>query len=35
MLEDGKTIRAKIGAMYHKIHKCGLKGATNLFHTGW
>lgn len=35
MLEDGKTIRSKIGAMYHKIHKCGLKGATNLFHTGW
>ena len=35
MLEDGKTVRAKIGAMYHKIHKCGLKGATNLFHTGW
>ncbi|WP_375561363.1 hypothetical protein ACE193_02085 [Bernardetia sp. OM2101] len=35
MLEDGRTIRSKIGAMYHKIHKCGLKGATNLFHTGW
>lgn len=35
MLEDGKTIRSKIGAMYHKIHNCGLKGATNLFHTGW
>ncbi len=35
MLEDGKTIRKKVGAMYHKIHKCGIKGATNLFHTGW
>lgn len=35
MLEDGKMIRSKVGAMYHKIHKCGLKGATNLFHTGW
>ncbi|WP_291727263.1 hypothetical protein [Bernardetia sp.] len=35
MLEDGASIRKKIGAMYHKIHNCGLKGATNLFHTGW
>ncbi len=29
------TIRTSAGAAYHKYQKCGIKGATNLFKTGW
>ena len=28
-------IRTAAGAAYHKYQKCGIKGATNLFRTGW
>jgi hypothetical protein len=33
--EDGTAIRSRVGAAYHKYQKCGLRGATNLFTTGW
>lgn len=29
------AIRTAAGAAYHKYQKCGIKGATNLFKTGW
>jgi hypothetical protein len=28
-------LRNSVGAAYHKYQQCGLKGATNLFCTGW
>ncbi len=33
--EEGSEIRASAGKAYHKFQKCGLKGATKLFKTGW
>ncbi|MEM6268765.1 MAG: hypothetical protein AAF998_04975 [Bacteroidota bacterium] len=33
--ENGAEIRTAVGAAYHKYQKCGLKGATRLFRTGW
>lgn len=35
MGESGAAIRKSAGAAYHAYQKCGLKGATNLFSTGW
>lgn len=34
-LKTGEEIRLAAGAAYHKYQKCGLKGATRLFQTGW
>ncbi|MEM9527155.1 MAG: hypothetical protein AAGA31_11130 [Bacteroidota bacterium] len=33
--KDGATIRQSVGAAYHEYQKCGLRGATRLFSTGW
>lgn len=33
--KSGAEIRLAAGAAYHKYQKCGIKGATNLFKTGW
>lgn len=33
--KDGAAIRVDAGKAYHKYQKCGIKGATNLFDTGW
>ena len=33
--EDGEKIRRRAAEAYHKYQKCGLKGALNLFATGW
>lgn len=35
MAKDGASIRKAAGAAYHTYQQCGLKGATNLFSTGW
>ena len=34
-LKDEQEIRKEAGKSYHKYQKCGLKGATRLFKTGW
>ncbi len=34
-LNTGAQIRVNTGKAYHKFQKCGLRGATNLFRTGW
>jgi hypothetical protein len=34
-MKSGAEIRTAVGAAYHKYQKCGLKGATRLFRTGW
>ncbi|MEM7035581.1 MAG: hypothetical protein AAF570_01305 [Bacteroidota bacterium] len=33
--EPASEVRLAAGRAYHKYQKCGLKGATNLFKTGW
>lgn len=33
--KSGEEIRKNVGVHYHKYQKCGLKGATKLFKTGW
>lgn len=30
-----ELIRQEAGNAYHRVKKCGLKGARNLFHSGW
>jgi hypothetical protein len=35
MMESGGAIRKSAGAAYHAYQQCGLRGATNLFSTGW
>lgn len=35
MEQEGEEIRRSAGAAYHAYQKCGLKGATRLFSTGW
>ncbi len=34
-LEDGASIHKSAGQAYHTYQKCGIKGATRLFKTGW
>ncbi|SBV99927.1 conserved exported hypothetical protein [uncultured delta proteobacterium] len=33
--KSGEAIREAVAAAYHKYQKCGMKGARNLFATGW
>jgi hypothetical protein len=33
--EDGNSVRKRAAAAYNKYQNCGLKGATNLFASGW
>lgn len=33
--EDGEKVRRRAAEAYHKYQKCGLKGALNLFASGW
>ncbi len=33
--KEGDEIRKAAGLAYHKYQQCGVKGATNLFRTGW
>lgn len=33
--KEGEEVRKAAGAAYHAVQKCGLRGATNLFHAGW
>ena len=35
LLKEEEKIRTEVGKSYHKYQKCGLKGATRLFKTGW
>ncbi len=35
MLKEENEIKEAIGKSYHKYQKCGLKGASRLFRTGW
>lgn len=35
MLKETEAIRQEAGKAYHKYQKCGIKGATRLFKTGW
>lgn len=35
LMKTPQEIRAEAGAAYNKYQKCGLKGATRLFSTGW
>lgn len=34
-LKDGAAVRVAAGTAYNQYQKCGIKGATNLFKTGW
>lgn len=34
-LKSGAEVRAAAGRAYNQYQKCGLKGATRLFHSGW
>jgi hypothetical protein len=33
--EGDEKIRQEAGNAYHRVKKCGLKGARNIFHSGW
>jgi hypothetical protein len=34
-LKSGAEVRTAAGTAYNTYQKCGIKGATNLFHSGW
>ena len=34
-LEEETKIRKEAGKAYNKYQKCGIRGATELFRTGW
>jgi len=33
--KEDELIRQEAGNAYHRVKKCGIKGARNLFHSGW
>ncbi len=33
--DDSQEVKIAVGKAYHKYQKCGIKGATRLFKTGW